>query len=128
MKYLIDTNAWIAFFENSSLLSENGADRIESWDSECFVSIASIWEASIKISLGKLSLPYDLSSDLPRIFAENGFEVLPLEFADVTGVRDLEPIHGDPFDRIQVIQAHRRGLSVISRDPIFERYGIKRIW
>jgi PIN domain nuclease of toxin-antitoxin system len=65
---------------------------------------------------------------LPRIFEENGFEVLPIEFADAAGVRDLEQIHGDPFDRIQAVQARRRGYSVISRDPEFDRYGIRRIW
>ena len=128
MKYLIDTNAWIELFENSSQLSEVGADLMESENSECFVSIASIWEAAIKIGLGKLKLPYDLSVDLPRIFEENGFEILSMEFADATSVSDLELIHGDPFDRIQAIQAHRRGLTVISRDPIFDRYGIPRIW
>ena len=90
--------------------------------------MASIWEAAIKVGLGKLKLPYDLDSDLPRVFEENGFEALPVEFADATGVRALEQIHGDPFDRIQVIQARRRGFSVISRDPIFDRYGIQRFW
>ena len=59
---------------------------------------------------------------------DNGFEVLPLEFADAAGVRDLKWVHGDPFDRIQAVQAQRRKFSVISRDPVFDRYGIRRIW
>ena len=128
MKYLVDTNAWIALFEDSPVLSDKGAELMESLESECLVSIASIWEAAIKIGLGKLKLPYDLTNDLPRIFEENGFEILPVEFADASGVRELEPIHGDPFDRIQAIQARRLGLTVISRDPVFDRYGILRIW
>jgi PIN domain nuclease of toxin-antitoxin system len=128
VKYLVDTNAWIALFENSSVLTDIGADLMESADADCCVSIASIWEAAIKVGIGKLKLPYDLDSDLPRVFEENGFEVLQVEFADVVGVRNLEQIHGDPFDRIQVIQARRRGFSVISRDPVFDRYGIQRFW
>jgi len=71
---------------------------------------------------------HDLASDFPRILEENGFEVLPVEFADATGVRELEHVHGSPFDRIQAVQARRRRLSVISRDPVFDRYGIRRIW
>lgn len=101
---------------------------MESSDTDCYVSIASIWEAAIKVGLGKLGLPYDLEQDLPRILDDNGFELLGLEMPDVTGMRDLEFVHGDPFDRIQVIQARRRKLQVISRDPVFDRYGLKRIW
>ncbi len=128
MKYLVDTNAWIGFLNGDSDFGKNAKSKMldESW--ECCVSIATIWEAAIKVGLGKLKLPYDLDSDLPGIFEENGFEVLAIEFADATGVRDLEQIHGDPFDRIQAFQAKRRGFSVISRDPVFERYGIRRIW
>jgi PIN domain nuclease of toxin-antitoxin system len=40
----------------------------------------------------------------------------------------LERIHGDPFDRIQVIQARRRKLQVVSRDAVFDHFGLKRIW
>jgi PIN domain nuclease of toxin-antitoxin system len=125
---LIDTNAWIAFFEDAKVLSDRAATLMESSDEVCFVSIASIWEAAIKVGLGKLELPYDLETDLPRILDENGFTVLGIEVGDAVAVKDLEAIHGDPFDRIQVVQAQRRGWRVISRDPVFERYGLRRIW
>ena len=95
---------------------------------QCFVSIASVWEAAIKVGLGKLNLPYDIRNDLPRIFEENGFEVIGLDLDSVAAVKDLEPIHGDPFDRIQVIQARKFGMEIISRDPVFDRYGLRRIW
>lgn len=94
----------------------------------CFISIASIWEAAIKAGLGKLKLPYDLKSDLPRILEENGFQVVGIEMEDAVAVQRLEPRHGDPFDRIQVVQARRRGWDVISRDPVFDRYDLHRIW
>lgn len=128
MKYLVDTNGWIGFLNGVSDFGKLAKSTMldESW--ECCVSIASIWEAAIKVGLGKLKLPYDLDGDLPRILENNGFEVLPVEFADATGVRDLEQVHGDPFDRIQAVQAKRRRFSVISRDPVFDRYGIRRIW
>jgi len=75
-----------------------------------------------------LKLPYDLASDLPSILAENGFEILGLEVADVVAARDLERPHGDPFDRIQLIQARRCGWTLVSRNPVFDRYGQKRVW
>ena len=128
MKNLIDTNGWIGFLNGARDFGKLAKSTMldESW--ECCVSVASVWEAAIKLGLRKLKLPYDLDGDLPRIFEDNGFEVLPVEFADAAGVRDLEQIHGDPFDRIQAVQAKRRGFSIISRDPVFDRYGIRRIW
>ncbi|WP_269525413.1 type II toxin-antitoxin system VapC family toxin [Coraliomargarita parva] len=128
MSYLVDTNAWIAFFEDSPKLSNAAAEILESAEVQCYVSIASIWEAAIKVGIGKLQLPYDLKTGLPGILEDCGFELLPVELDDVVLAKDLEAVHGDPFDRIQVIQAQRRGLRIISRDPVFERYGLRRVW
>lgn len=127
MSCLIDTNGWIAFFEDSPQLSSAAADLIEAKE-PCFVSIVSVWEAGIKVALGKLKLPYDLRNDLPRLLDENGFQLLPVEIDDATGVCDLPHQHGDPFDRMMAVQAMRRNLRVISWDPVFEKYGLRRIW
>jgi PIN domain nuclease of toxin-antitoxin system len=128
MQYLIDTNAWITFFEDSPRLSNHAAELMESASAECFVSIASVWEAAIKVGLGKLELPYDLEQDLPCIFDENGFSLLGIEFSDAVRVRDLPRMHGDPFDRLMVSQAKERRWPVISSDPVFDLYGVRRIW
>jgi PIN domain nuclease of toxin-antitoxin system len=128
VRYLVDTNAWIALLEDSPGLSNRAADLMESGRNNCFVSLASVWEAAIKVGLGKLKLGYSLDTDLPRLFAENGFEVITPDWRAVTAVQHLEPVHGDPFDRIQVVQARQRGLDIISRDPVFDRYGLRRIW
>lgn len=128
MSYLIDTNGWIGFFDGRADFGKRAKSALLDESSECFVSIASIWEAGIKVGLGKLKLPYDLENDLPRLLNDNGFELLELTVEDVTATKDLERIHGDPFDRIQVIQAKRRRLQIVSRDPVFDRYGLRRIW
>ncbi len=90
--------------------------------------MASIWEASIKIGLGKLKLPYDLRSDLPRLLDDNGLSLLDIDLDDALSVVGLPLHHVVPFDRIMVAQAMRRNLRIISRDPIFTAYGLKRIW
>lgn len=128
MKYLIDTNAWIGFFEGSNDFGAAAKRAMSSHPEDCAISMASVWEASIKICLGKLALPYDIRTDLPRLFEENGFTVLPVSFDDATGVVDLPRHHGDPFDRLMAVQSLRRNLGIISRDPIFEPYGLRRIW
>ena len=127
MSYLIDTNGWIAFFEDDPVLSEEAATVMES-GADCFISTASIWEAAIKVGNGKLELPYDLKHDLPRLIEQNGFGLLGIELADVVEVKDLARHQGDPFDRIMAVQARRRGWQVISRDPVFDTYGLRRVW
>ncbi len=128
MKYLLDTNAWIAFFQDSKDLSDQAAEIMESDSGRCWISMASVWEAAIKTGLGKLKVDYDLEKDLSRLVERNGFHFLGLELGDAAAVQALEQIHRDPFDRIQVCQARRLGSTVLSSDPVFEKYGLKRIW
>jgi len=94
----------------------------------CFISTASIWEAAIKVGLKKLVLPYDLKEDLPTLMEQNGFQRVGIDFEDAVEAKDLPRIHGDPFDRIQAIQARRLDWQVISRDPVFAEYELKRVW
>ena len=128
MNYLLDTNAWVAFFEDSRDLSDRAAQIMESDSGRCWISVVSVWEAAIKVGLGKLKLDYDLERELPRLVEQNGFQLLGLEVEDAAGTRGLEMIHKDPFDRVLVCQARRRGCTILSRDPVFEKYGLKRIW
>ena len=109
MKYLVDTNAWIGFLEGEQGFGRRAKEIMQHEPWECRVSLASVWEASIKAGLGKLKLGYSLDTDLPGLFEQNGFDVIAPDWRAVTAVQHLEPIHGDPFDRIQVIQARHRG-------------------
>lgn len=128
MSFLVDTNGWIGFFEGSADFGTDAKAAMVNCPQDCFISTASVWEAAIKIGLGKLLLPYDLKTDLPGLIAGNGFQLVGIDFEDAVEAKDLIRIHGDPFDRIQAIQARRRGWRVISSDPVFESYGLKRIW
>lgn len=128
MKYLVDTNAWIGFFQGVEDFGKDARKIMSDHPAECVISLASIWEVSIKISIGKLRLPYDIRTDLPRLYEQNGFELLPITFADTTAVVDLPRYHGDPFDRLMAAQALARNLQVVSRDTIFERHGLRRVW
>jgi PIN domain nuclease of toxin-antitoxin system len=47
---------------------------------------------------------------------------------DLTELESLPWHHRDPFDRLMAAQAIQRGLQVVSSDPIFEEYGVDRIW
>lgn len=124
---LLDTHAFLWFLSGDENISITARRTIEKSYKQNFVSIASLWEIAIKISLNKLSLNGNFS-DLERLIHENGFKVLPMEFEDTFLITSLPFHHRDPFDRIIISQSINRKLNLISKDNQFEKYGIKAIW
>lgn len=53
---LLDTHTLMWFIDGSKELFQIARQAIESDDTDNYVSIASLWEIAIKISLGKLEL------------------------------------------------------------------------
>jgi PIN domain nuclease of toxin-antitoxin system len=128
MSFLIDSNAWIWLFDEDQRIRKPIQEMLESDSEALYISMASIWEVTIKVGIKKLQLKYDLENELLSKIDEFDITILPLSFQSIFAVKNLPPIHGDPFDRIQVCQAQEHGLEIVSADPIFEKYGIKRHW
>lgn len=127
MNNLLDTHTFIWFIEGDAQLSEKARKAIEKKDAENFVSIASLWEISIKISLGKL----ELKTPFPKILEEivkNGFTLLPITFQDTLTLSELPFHHRDPFDRIIISQGISQKKAVLSKDKFFEKYEVSVIW
>ena len=131
MQLLIDTHVLIWFLEGNNLLSASRRQIIASPANNVFVSIASIWEMAIKISIGKLILAKPLADVIKQIAAEN-IEILALLPEHTLQVSTLPFHHRDPFDRIIISQAIVENIDFISADEIFDDYlkgtAIKRIW
>ena len=123
---LLDTHAFLWWCEDSAELSKK-ARRVIARE-ECLVSVASLWELSIKGSLGKLKLPGGFDRYVPEQMALNGFTQLAIGFRHVAGVGRLPWHHRDPFDRLLISQALEEGLSIVSRDSVFDQYAVERIW
>ena len=131
MKYLIDTHIFLWFVENSVKLRQNVKSIIEDKNSEIFISIASIWEISIKTSSGKLQIKGTFDS-IKDDLTDNSIEILPIDFAHTVENNKLPFHHRDPFDRIIIAQAIVENLDFISADAVFDDYlagkSIARIW
>jgi len=127
MKTLLDTHTLIWFLEGDHSISKKARAAIESNPESNYVSIASIWEIAIKISLNKLELKKPLQ-DLYILLQQNGFHLLPISFDDTLTVASLPFHHRDPFDRIMIAQAINNRLSIISRDEYFKLYETPVIW
>jgi PIN domain nuclease of toxin-antitoxin system len=124
---LLDTHTLIWFINGDPELSRTARTAIESENTINFVSIASLWEMAIKISLGKLELKTPFNQ-IGRQIEENGFEVLPITFEDTLTLSVLPFHHRDPFDRIIIVQSFNNGLRLISRDKNFELYRANTVW
>ena len=131
MQYLIDTHTFLWFTEGSSELSVKAKNLIKNKDNEIFISIASLWEISIKTATGKLEITgsYDL---IIEDIIENEMQILPINFAHTVIQNQLPFHHRDPFDRIIASQAVVENMDLINVDAIFDTYfedkEVKRIW
>lgn len=127
MDLLLDTHAIIWFLNGDSSLSPKARLAIEDIDNTKTVSIASIWEIGIKISLGKFRFPQGFMQFVEMIDA-NGFEILPISVEHALIVSNLEFIHMDPFDRLLIAQSQKENLTIVTRDENIRKYSVQTIW
>lgn len=124
-KLLIDTHILIWFITDHPQLTFKSKTTIENSEA-CFVSVASLWEIGIKMSLGKLELKIELD-ELVKIILESGFALLPINQLHVIKNSDLHFFHKDPFDRILIAQAIIEDLEIITSDSEFLNYPVTTI-
>jgi PIN domain nuclease of toxin-antitoxin system len=128
MKLLLDTQSFLWFISGNPKLSESARQLIEAADNQTFLSMASLWEMGIKISLGKLALDQPFETLIPEQITQNGVEVLHIQFSHISVVASLPFHHRDPFDRLIAAQASVEEMLIISSDEAFDAYDVKRMW
>lgn len=127
MKLLIDTHVFIWWDSDPSRLAPHLLALCQDRSHTMILSVASIWEMSIKYQLGKLRLQRPLSempADQQRL---NALEVLPVALGHVLALDALPMHHKDPFDRLLVAQAGVESATLVSVDPIMKRYPVALI-
>ena len=127
MDLLLDTNAFLWFCEDNPKLSSIGKQYIENPNNTSFISMASLWEIAIKLSLGKLKLKIPFEKFV-KLVEDNGFKILSITFEHALNVSKLEFHHRDPFDRLLICQGIVEDIPIITADTIFDKYKINRIW
>ena len=128
MDLLLDTSTLIMFLEASKRLPRAVKELIEDAENRALVSIVSAWEIAIKSAIGKLSIGYRVEPDLRLALMSNGIEVLPVTWEDIGRLEALPLHHGDPFDRMLIVQTMRLGLHAVTPDETWDSYGISRLW
>jgi PIN domain nuclease of toxin-antitoxin system len=128
MAYLLDTHTFLWFIIDDSALSSSAKMLIENPEHTVYLSIASIWEMAIKISLGKLEMPTPFDEFINVQIYKNSISLLGITTRHVGTVVTLPFHHRDPFDRLIVAQSLVEQLPIIGVDSIFDAYGVKRYW
>lgn len=131
MKFLIDTHTFLWFVSGSAELSQVAREHIENGYHDIYISIASLWEISIKSAIGRLPILGEYETVIDDVI-NNEIEILPINFSHTLTQYKLPFYHRDPFDRIIVSQAIIENMNLISCDTVFDIYlenrSIKRIW
>ncbi|MFZ0815944.1 MAG: type II toxin-antitoxin system VapC family toxin [Candidatus Sulfotelmatobacter sp.] len=126
MKVLLDTHTFLWALGDPDRLSTRAREAIAS--SERFWSVASIWEALLKVQSGKLPMPLPAGSYLTSKMSANGMSLLPIRVEHVLRVEELPMHHRDPFDRMLIAQCMEENWPIITSDPVFKKYQIRVIW
>jgi PIN domain nuclease of toxin-antitoxin system len=132
MNYLLDTHTLLWCLFDQKQLSPNSSSIILDDKNEIFISTVSLWEISLKFSLGKLSLSNILPDQLPSYIRKAGYEIITIdENISSTFYKLSKYDHTDPFDRLLIWQAIISGYILISKDSSFEKYvedGLQLEW
>jgi PIN domain nuclease of toxin-antitoxin system len=126
MNLLLDTHVLIWWLLDSDQLGRRARIAILRPGTGLFISSASVWEISVKSAAGRLKLKEPLAKCLPNLVA-SGFRPLPINFEHALAVRDLPPLHADPFDRMLIAQARCEDLTLMTADAAITAYDVRTI-
>lgn len=121
MRLLLDTHLLLWAAGLPEHLPGDARALIEQPENELIVSAASLWEVTIKRSLGRADFIVE-PRQLRRGLLENGYTELAVTGAHAIAVEGLPPIHGDPFDRLLVAQAQVEAITLLTADKTVARY------
>jgi PIN domain nuclease of toxin-antitoxin system len=128
MQALLDTNCFLWFITDNEKMSDHARIFLADLDNELNLSIASLWEMAIKISIGKLVLMQPFEQLIPDQMQKNGIHLLPIQTRHLSTLLSLPFHHRDPFDRLIMSQAITEEIPLISSDTILKKYDVKLIW
>lgn len=118
MRILLDTHVFLWYTKSDRKLTLKSKDMIQN-AVEVYVSSASIWEATIKVKLGKLDVNID---DLVKAISSSGFLELPITAEHAAATIHLSDFYRDPFDRILLAQAITEPLTFLTADELLKGY------
>ena len=127
MHYLLDTHSLLWVLNGDKRLSDIARNIIEDRQHTKFVSMVSVWEVGIKISIGKLTFPENTIGFVKEI-QKHGFVLLPINTSYIYEIEKLPLIHRDPFDRLLIATTISEEMTLITSDRNIALYDVPQIW
>ena len=127
MKYLLDTHTYFWYRSSPRLLPSKILKLLTDTSHEMLISIATPWELLIKTGIGKLRA-VGLLVDFESRESAAGFAFAGISATQAIRSGLLPLHHKDPFDRLLAAQALDLRVPIVSRDQIFDLYGVNRVW
>jgi PIN domain nuclease of toxin-antitoxin system len=127
VRLLLDTHVWLWQGAGLKRLGSQTRALLEDRDNELYLSIVSIWELSIKVAAGKLRLPTDFKEFIETRLAKSEANLLNVSLVHTLALRELQRIHGDPFDRMLVCQARCESMTLVTADYRLLEYPVHAI-
>lgn len=121
MKFLLDTHVLLWAAGQPERLSPAARRLLNSPKNDLLFSAASLWEITIKKSLGREDFRVEPRL-LRRGLLDNGYIELPVTSEHAVNVDSLPDLHKDPFDRILLAQALTEGVTLLTADAQLARY------
>ena len=128
MNLILDTHVFIWWTLTPEKLSSTVINLINNDYNRLLLSIASIWEMQIKITIGKLYFDKSLSDIVGSQRNINDVQILPVELEHIWQLDNLPLHHKDPFDRMLIAQAISENIPILSIDSVFYQYPVQIIW
>lgn len=132
MSFLLDTHVFLWAVFSPEKLSRRARTTIADASSAVCLSSLTMWEISLKFSLGKLLLEKLTPEDLLHAAEEMGLQLISPTPEETASFHRLPRVaHRDPFDRMLAWQAIQRDLVLISKDaalPAYRDAGLKMLW
>ena len=125
---LLDTQTFLLAAQEDKSLPPRARHSFLNRRHALYLSLVSVWELQIKLSLGKVRLPVSLPEAVQKAVTDAGVELLPLQLEHLYRLGALPFHHRDPFDRLLAAQALHEQLILLSGDRAFDVYGVERLW
>jgi PIN domain nuclease of toxin-antitoxin system len=128
LRALLDTHALLWWLSDDPALTRTARKIVAETNNTLIVSAASAWEIATKVRLGKLPTGADLASDFSGQIEREGFQLLAISAEHGIRAGLLPGPHKDPFDRMLIAQAQAENIPIITKEAVFESYGLRRLW
>jgi PIN domain nuclease of toxin-antitoxin system len=127
VKLLLDTHTVLWWLDAPASLGLNGYNFIADPQNEVLISPIVPWEIALKANKHR-QIPHRLVIDYHDVVQTEGFTAIGIDPLQAIRSGLLPFHHRDPFDRLLAAQSLEMNVPLVSKDAIFDRYGVQRIW